>query len=49
MKFWDWVEQTLTGLLGLCALIVALWQVIGRYLTPEHAISYAEEVIVSTW
>ena len=46
MKFWDWVEQTLTGLLGLCALIVALWQVIGRYLTPEHAISYAEEVIV---
>lgn len=46
MKFWDWVEQTLTGLLGLCALVVALWQVVGRYLTPEHAISYAEEVIV---
>ncbi len=46
MKFWDWVEQTLTGLLGLCALVVALWQVVGRYLTPAHAISYAEEVIV---
>jgi C4-dicarboxylate transporter DctQ subunit len=46
MKFWDRVEQTLVGLLGLCALIVALWQVIGRYLTPAHAISYAEEVIV---
>jgi C4-dicarboxylate transporter DctQ subunit len=46
MKFWDRVEQTLVGLLGLCALIVALWQVIGRYLTPANAISYAEEVIV---
>jgi C4-dicarboxylate transporter DctQ subunit len=46
MKFWDRVEQTLVGLLGLCALIVALWQVIGRYFAPGHAISYAEEVIV---
>jgi C4-dicarboxylate transporter DctQ subunit len=46
MKFWDRVERTLVGLLGLCALIVALWQVIGRYLTPAHAISYAEETIV---
>jgi C4-dicarboxylate transporter DctQ subunit len=46
MKFWDRVELTLVGLLGLCALVVALWQVIGRYLTPAHAISYAEEVIV---
>lgn len=46
MKAWDRIEQTLVGLLGLCALIVALWQIIGRYLAPEHAISYAEEVIV---
>lgn len=46
MKVWDRIEQTLVGLLGLCALIIALWQVIGRYLAPEHAISYAEEVIV---
>lgn len=34
------------GLLGALALIVGLVQVVGRYLTPEHAISYAEEVIV---
>ena len=46
MKFWDRGEQTLTGLLGLCALLIALWQVVGRYLTPAHSISYAEEVIV---
>ena len=46
VMFWDRVEQTVVRLLGLCALIVALWQIIGRYFTSEHAISYAEEVIV---
>ena len=34
------------GLLGLGALAIGLVQVGGRYLAPEHAISYAEEVIV---
>jgi C4-dicarboxylate transporter, DctQ subunit len=46
MKLWDRAEQVVVGLLGLCAMIMALWQVIGRYLDPEHSISYAEEVIV---
>jgi C4-dicarboxylate transporter DctQ subunit len=46
LKLWDRVEETLVGLLGLCALIIGLWQVVGRYLDPKHAISYAEEVIV---
>lgn len=45
-RLWDTIEQTLVGLLGLFALIIGLVQVIGRYLAPEHAISYAEEVIV---
>lgn len=45
-KLWDRAEQTLVGLLGLCALVVGLWQVIGRYVDPARAISYAEEVIV---
>lgn len=43
---WDLVEQTIAGLLGLAALAFALWQVLGRYLFPQQAISYAEEVIV---
>ena len=34
------------GLLGLIALVIGLWQVIGRYFDPARAISYAEEVIV---
>ncbi len=46
MKLWDRIEQTLVGLLGACALIVGMVQIIGRYVSPEHAISSAEEVIV---
>src|SRR5271156_1046512 len=46
MGWWDQIEDTLVGLLGLIALVIGLLQVIGRYIDPEHAISYAEEVIV---
>ena len=46
MKLWDRVEQTIAGLLGLAALLLALWQVVSRYFSPQHAISFAEEVIV---
>jgi C4-dicarboxylate transporter, DctQ subunit len=46
MNGWDRAEETLTGLLGLIALVTGVWQVVGRYLDPAHAISYAEEVIV---
>ncbi len=45
-SLWDRLEQTLVGLLGLIALVVGLIQVIGRYISPTHAIGYAEEVIV---
>ncbi len=43
---WDKVEQLIVGVLGLLALVIGLWQVIGRYFDPARAISYAEEVIV---
>jgi C4-dicarboxylate transporter, DctQ subunit len=43
---WDKVERTLIGLLGAVAMLVGLLQVLGRYLFPEHAIGWAEEVIV---
>ncbi len=46
MKLWDKIEQTLVGLLGACALIVGMVQIIGRYVAPAHAIGWAEEVIV---
>jgi len=43
---WDKVERLLVGLLGACALLIAVVQVFGRYIDPEHAITWAEEVIV---
>ena len=46
MRTWDRVEKALVGVLGLAALAFALWQVLSRYFFPQHAISYAEEVIV---
>ena len=42
VRVWDWIEQTLVGLLGALALVVGSVQVVGRYVTPEHAISWAE-------
>jgi C4-dicarboxylate transporter DctQ subunit len=46
MRGWNRIEETLVGILGALALVVGMVQVIGRYIAPEHAISYAEEVIV---
>jgi len=43
---WDTIERTLVGVLGALAMIVGLVQVLGRYLFPDLAISWAEEVIV---
>ena len=43
---WDKVERCLIGLLGAAAMLVGLVQVIGRYVAPRYAISWAEEVIV---
>jgi C4-dicarboxylate transporter DctQ subunit len=46
LKIWDRAEQTIAGLLGLAALVLALWQVVSRYFAPQQAISFAEEFIV---
>jgi len=46
LHWWDRIEETLVGLLGLIALVIGVLQVVGRYFDPAQAISYAEEVIV---
>ena len=46
LRAWNWVEQIIVGLLGLFALVIGVVQVVGRYFTPAHAITWAEEVIV---
>jgi C4-dicarboxylate transporter DctQ subunit len=44
--WWDRAERILIGLLGALAMLVGLVQVVGRYVAPRYAISWAEEVIV---
>jgi C4-dicarboxylate transporter DctQ subunit len=44
--FWDTIERTLAGILGLIAMALGLVQVLGRYFFPAYAISWGEEVIV---
>jgi C4-dicarboxylate transporter, DctQ subunit len=44
--WWDRAERLLIGLFGLSAMLIGLVQVVGRYLAPRYAISWAEEVIV---
>jgi hypothetical protein len=46
MRVWDWLEQTLVGLLGLAALGVGMWQIFGRYLDPSLSSGWGDEVIV---
>jgi C4-dicarboxylate transporter, DctQ subunit len=43
---WDKAERLLVGLLGALAMLIGLVQVVGRYVAPRYAISWAEEVIV---
>jgi C4-dicarboxylate transporter DctQ subunit len=44
--WWDKIERGLIGILGAAAMLVGLAQVVGRYIAPRYAISWAEEVIV---
>lgn len=44
--WWDRVERLLIGLCGALAMLIGLIQVIGRYIAPRYAMSWAEEVIV---
>jgi C4-dicarboxylate transporter DctQ subunit len=43
---WDRIERLLVGVLGGCAMLVAVVQVLGRYVFPHYAITWAEEGIV---
>ena len=44
--WWDKAERLLIGVLGASAMLIGLVQVVGRYVAPHYAISWAEEVIV---
>lgn len=46
MRAWDWVEKMLVGVLGMLAMIVGMWQILGRYLDSSLSSGWADEVIV---
>ncbi|HEX3953858.1 MAG TPA: TRAP transporter small permease [Stellaceae bacterium] len=46
MELWDRVERWLIGLFGAGALLVGTYQVIGRYVVPQYAEGWTEEVTV---
>lgn len=43
---WDRIERLLTGALGLAALAIGTWAVIGRYVDQQIAFTNGEEVVV---
>lgn len=43
---WNRGERLLAGLLGLAALCVGTWGVVGRYVDQKVAFTYGEEVVV---
>ncbi len=45
-SWWDSAERLLIGVFGGLAMLIGLVQVVGRYIAPRYAISWAEEVIV---
>jgi len=46
MAWWDRIERWLIGFLGAGALLVGTYQVIGRYIAPEYASGWSDEVTV---
>ena len=46
MRLWDRAEQAMVGLLGIAALGVGLWQILGRYFDSSLSSGWGDEVIV---
>jgi TRAP-type C4-dicarboxylate transport system permease small subunit len=46
MAIWNVVERAVIGICGLCALVVACYGVLTRYLSPQLAVDWGDEVVV---
>lgn len=46
LAVWNRIERLLTGMLGLAALVVGAYAVIGRYVDQRIAFTYGEEAVV---
>lgn len=46
LRLWDVTERWVVGILAVAALAVSLWQIAGRYVSSQFAISSGEELAV---
>ncbi len=46
LRLWDTVERWIIGVLGTVALVICLWQIVGRYISNDLALVWGEELSV---
>jgi len=46
LRLWDAAERWIIGLLGVTALAICVWQIVGRYISPRLALAWGEELSV---
>jgi C4-dicarboxylate transporter, DctQ subunit len=46
LALWDRVERWAIGLIGAAALLICLWQIVGRYISNDLALVWGEELSI---
>jgi C4-dicarboxylate transporter DctQ subunit len=46
LRVWDTLERWIVGVLGAFALLLSVWQIVGRYISRDLAMPWAEELAV---
>lgn len=46
LRLWDTLERWIIGILGTAALVICLWQIVGRYISNDIALVWGEELSV---
>jgi len=46
LAWWDRIERWAIGLIGAAALLICLWQIVGRYISNELSLPWGEELSV---
>lgn len=46
LQIWDKLERWIIGILGAAALVICLWQIVGRYISTDLALAWGEELSV---
>ena len=46
LRYWDVLERWIIGILGAAALLICVWQIVGRYISADLALTWGEELSV---